>query len=168
VAAVALPDDAPSASVAEAPTERKENTEVGVSSATEEAAAPGDATAGGGNGDGAGTGGSDVAGVGGGAAGLGTPGPYQLGNGIEPPRKIKDVAPTYPTGAWTSRTRGAVLVEVVIGADGLVHNAKVLRSIPLLDQAAIDAVRQWEFRPAKLNGVAVAVIVTILVQFSIY
>jgi TonB family protein len=91
-----------------------------------------------------------------------------LGNGIEPPRKIKDVAPVYPSGALVSRSNGGVVVEAIVGADGKVHNARVVHSIPLLDEAALHAVRQWEFIPSKLNGVPVAVIVTILVQFAIY
>jgi periplasmic protein TonB len=125
----------------------------------------------GGSGIGAGTGvgGASGAGVGDGPSGVGmAPGPYRLGNGIEPPRKIKDVRPRYPAGALSSRALGSVLIEAVVGADGKVHDAKVLHSIPLLDQAALDAVRQWEFVPSTLNGVAVAVIISVLVQFSIH
>ena len=47
------------------------------------------------------------------------------------------------------------------------QNARVLRSIPLLDQAALDAVRQWEFAPTRLNGAAVPVIMTVTIQFSL-
>jgi protein TonB len=114
-----------------------------------------------------GGGGSD--GVGGTTAGIAmSPGPYRLGNGIEPPRKIKEVRPIYPSDAMALRTLGTVVVEAVIGADGLVHDARIVQSIPLLDRAALEAVRQWQFTPARLNGSAVAVIITILVQFSIY
>jgi TonB family protein len=108
-------------------------------------------------------------GAGEGASGLGmSPGPYRLGHGIEPPRKIKDVAPIYPAGALTARAFGTVVIEATVGVDGKVHETKVLHSIPALDQAALDAVRQWEFSPSRLNGVAVAVIVTVLVQFAIH
>jgi TonB family protein len=96
------------------------------------------------------------------------PGPYRVGNGIEPPRKIKDVRPIYPAGALSSRALGTVLIEAIVGADGKVHDATIVHSIPTLDQAALDAVRQWEFVPSRLNGVAVAVVITVLVQFSIY
>ena len=129
----------------------------------------------------AGSGGSRVGGNGGGVDGSGngavgrgssglvmSRGPYRLGNGIEPPRKIKDVAPIYPPTALVSRALGTVVIEAIVGADGKVHDAKVLHSIPALDQSALDAVRQWEFTPSKLNGIAVAVIVTVLVQFSIH
>ena len=53
------------------------------------------------------------------------------------------------------------------GPDGAVKDAKVLRSIPLLDQAALDAVRQWVFTPTLLNGVPVPVIMTVTVQFTL-
>jgi protein TonB len=55
----------------------------------------------------------------------------------------------------------------VIGIDGKVADAKVLRSIPLLDQAALAAVRQWEYTPTLLNGVPVPVIMTVTVTFNL-
>jgi protein TonB len=118
---------------------------------------------------GLGVGGSNGDGVGDGRSGAAmAPGPYRVGNGIEPPRKIKDVRPTYPAGALASRALGTVLIEAVVGADGKVHEATVVHSVPSLDRAALDAVRQWEFLPSTLNGVAVAVVITVLVQFSIH
>jgi protein TonB len=60
-----------------------------------------------------------------------------------------------------------VIIEATIGPDGAVDNAKVLRSIPLLDEPALDAVRRWEFTPTLLNGVAVPVIMTVTVNFSL-
>jgi protein TonB len=59
-----------------------------------------------------------------------------------------------------------VVLEATIDADGRVVDAKVLRSIPLLDQAAIDAVKQWMYEPTLVNGVAVPVIMTVTVSFS--
>jgi len=56
---------------------------------------------------------------------------------------------------------------LVIGEDGKVQDARILRSIPLLDQAAIDAVRQWEFMPTLLNGSPVPVLMTATVQFTL-
>ena len=67
-----------------------------------------------------------------------------------------------------SQIRRAVLIEAVVGTDGKVQEAKVIHSVPLLDQAALDAVRQWEFTPSRLNGVPVAVIITVIVQFAIH
>jgi periplasmic protein TonB len=93
--------------------------------------------------------------------------PLRLGPGIEPPVKIKDVKPIYPQEALASRLRGTVVIEATIGIDGKVHDARVVRSIAGLDQAALDAVRQWVFEPARLNGVPVAVIMSVPVAFAI-
>jgi protein TonB len=93
-------------------------------------------------------------------------GPIRVGGGIDRPRKIKYVPPVYPLPARTARVGGNVLIEATIGADGKVHNARVVNSIAVLDQAALDAVRQWEFEPTRLNGVAVAVTMVIKVAFT--
>jgi len=61
--------------------------------------------------------------------------------------------------------QGVVIVEALIGADGKVEQTKILRSIPMLDQAAIDAVSQWEFAQTTVNGTAVKVIMTVTVNF---
>ena len=81
--------------------------------------------------------------------------------------KTKDVAPVYPPIAQSARVQGVVIIEAMIGPNGKVQDARVLRSIPLLDQAALDAVRQWEFTPTLLNGVPVPVIMTVTVQFTL-
>ena len=77
-----------------------------------------------------------------------------------PPRS-KDVKPVYPAIAQSARVQGVVIIEATIGPNGAVQEAKVLRSIPLLDAAALDAVRQWQFTPTLLNGVPVPVIMTV-------
>ncbi len=96
-----------------------------------------------------------------------SPGPMRLADGIERPRKIKDVKPVYPQAALSDKARGTVIIEATIGIDGKVQDTRVLHSVPLLDQAALDAVRQWEYAPSLLNGVPVAVIMTIVVNFAI-
>ena len=60
-----------------------------------------------------------------------------------------------------------MIIEATIGVDGRVVNARILRSVPLLDDAALDAVRQWEYTPTLLNGVPVPVIMTVTVQFTL-
>ena len=60
-----------------------------------------------------------------------------------------------------------MIIEATIGPTGNVQDAKVLRSIPLLDDAALDAVRQWEYTPTLLNGIPVAVIMTVTVDFRL-
>jgi len=93
--------------------------------------------------------------------------PVRVGGNIRPPTKIKDVKPIYPSIAQSARVQGVVIIEATIGLDGKVNDARVLRSIPLLDQAALDAVRQWQFTPTLLNGVPVPVIMTVTVNFTL-
>jgi TonB family protein len=92
--------------------------------------------------------------------------PVRIGGQIRAPKKIKDVKPVYPAIAHSARVAGAVTIEATIGPDGKVIDAKVVRSIPLLDQAALDAVRQWEYTPTLLNGVPVPVLVTVTINFT--
>jgi protein TonB len=73
----------------------------------------------------------------------------------------------YPPIAKAARVEGVVIVETRIGTDGRVVDARILRSIELLDQAALDAIRQWEFEPTLLNGVPVEVIAAVTVSFSL-
>jgi len=91
----------------------------------------------------------------------------RVGGNIKAPQKVKDVKPTYPAIAQSARVQGIVIIEATIGPNGTVTDAKVLRSIPLLDAAAIDAVRQWVFTPTTLNGQAVPVIMTVTVNFTL-
>ena len=91
----------------------------------------------------------------------------RVGGKIKPPTKIKDVAPVYPAAAKTARVAGVVIIEATIGANGKVIDTKVLRSVPMLDQAALDAVRQWEYTPTLLNGKAVPVVMTVTINFKL-
>ena len=90
----------------------------------------------------------------------------RVGGKIKPPTKIKDVKPVYPAMAQSARIGGVVIIEATIGPDGKVIDTKILRSVPLLDQAALDAVRQWEYTPTLLNGVPVPVVVTVTINFT--
>jgi protein TonB len=60
-----------------------------------------------------------------------------------------------------------VILEARIGVDGKVSHARVLRSVPLLDQAALDAVMQWEYQPTRLNGQPVPIMITVTVRFTL-
>jgi TonB family protein len=93
--------------------------------------------------------------------------PVRVGGNIAPPKKIKDVPPVYPAMAQQARVQGIVIIEATIGTDGTVRNTRVLRSVPLLDPAALEAVSQWEYEPTLLNGVRVPVIMTVTVNFSL-
>jgi protein TonB len=94
-------------------------------------------------------------------------GPLRVGGGIKPPRKIKDVKPAYPPGVLAEQMRGTVVIEATIDTGGKVCSAKILHSVPALDQAALDAVRQWEYAPSLLDGLPVAVVFTVIVNFVI-
>ncbi len=93
--------------------------------------------------------------------------PVRVGGNIKTPTKVKDVPPVYPPDALAARVTGVIILEVTIDTDGHVYDAKVLRSIPLLDNAALEAVRQWEFTPTELNGMRVPVIMTVTVNFTL-
>jgi len=94
--------------------------------------------------------------------------PLRVGDGgIAPPKKIADVVPIYPPIALSARVKGPVVCEIVIDEEGNVIAARVVRSIPLLDQAALDAVKQWKYQPTLMNGVPTPVFATITVNFSL-
>ena len=93
--------------------------------------------------------------------------PMRLHSGITEPRKVIDVSPAYPALAQASRIQGVVILEATIGVTGNVDAVQVLRSIALLDQAAVDAVTRWRYTPALLNGVPVPVIMSVTVNFRL-
>jgi protein TonB len=93
--------------------------------------------------------------------------PIRLHTGILPPQKIVDVAPLYPALARATRQEGIVILETVITATGRVESVHVLKGYPLLDGAALEAVRQWRFTPARLNGEPVPVVMTVTVNFTL-
>jgi periplasmic protein TonB len=93
--------------------------------------------------------------------------PVRVGSVIQAPNKLVHVSPVYPRLALDAHKEGLVILEAVIAEDGRVRDVKVLRSQPLLDQAAIDAVRQWRFTPTLLHGEPVPVVMTVTVNFTI-
>lgn len=93
--------------------------------------------------------------------------PVRVGGAVPLPKKTKDVRPVYPAIAQSANVQGVVILEATIGPDGRVTDARVLRSIPLLDAAALDAVKQWEFTPSTLNGQPVPVLMTVTVNFTL-
>lgn len=93
--------------------------------------------------------------------------PERVGGRIKAPAKLMHVPPVYPQLAILSRTEGTVILEAVIGVDGSVKDVKVVRSVRLLDQAAIDAVRQWRFTASTLNDQPVEVLMNVTLQFDL-
>ena len=73
----------------------------------------------------------------------------------------------YPDIAQRARVQGIVIIEATIDGTGHVADARLLQSIPLLDDAALTAVRQWVFTPTRLNGNPISVLMTVTVQFKL-
>ncbi|MCM2254073.1 MAG: energy transducer TonB [Vicinamibacteria bacterium] len=125
-------------------------------------------------------GGAGVPGDASGGEGFGT-GPGPVGPGTEPepavapvrvssltpPRRLVYVEPQYPEAARRTRIDGFVILECVIDARGRVVDVQVLRGRPLLDEAAVAAVRQWIYAPTLLGGVPVPVVMTVTVRFEV-
>jgi TonB family protein len=104
---------------------------------------------------------------------------FRAGVDVEAPKKVHDVPPVYPKEAQRKRREGAVIMEATIDEKGNVTNLKVLRSmhtfglphpsggIPLLEEAALEAVRQWKYEPTMLRGAPVSVVMTVTVRFHL-
>jgi periplasmic protein TonB len=94
--------------------------------------------------------------------------PLRVGGSVRAPANVKKVAPVYPAKARESRVQGIVILDITIGTDGTVTDAKILRPINDLNDAAIDAVKQWRFEPTTVGGVAVPVRMTVSLNFSLH
>ncbi len=79
-------------------------------------------------------------------------GPIRIKGDIKPPKILKMVEPVYPEIARQAAVEGVVILETRIDESGRVANVKILRSIPLLDQAAMDAIRQWVYEPFMIDN----------------
>jgi TonB family protein len=122
-----------------------------------------------GEGSGTGIGPGEGPGIGPGSGGGVGGGAYRPGGGVTAPRVITVVKPTYSTDALVRRIQGTVALELVVLADGVPSNVRVIRSLDPhgLDQQAILAAGQWRFEPGRLNGQPVDVLVTLLIDFWI-
>jgi protein TonB len=105
--------------------------------------------------------------LGGVIGGTGT-GPVPVRDPDTPARLLRPTKPKYPSEAFTKKIQGVVLVEFLIDSTGHVVQARVIQSIPLLDAAALEAVRDWLFSPAIKHGRPVATIARAPVSFVIY
>lgn len=93
--------------------------------------------------------------------------PVPVGGNIKAPTRLSYADPIYPPIAVAAKIEGMVILEATIDETGIVRDVKVLRSIPMLDQAATDAVKRWRYTPTRLNGVAVPILLTVTVTFSL-
>jgi TonB family protein len=102
------------------------------------------------------------------ASGAGQPddeGIYTIGGTVTPPHRLGN--PRYPEQALAAQISGVVAVEVVLNESGTITDARVVRSIPLLDEAALQAVREWRYEPTIVDGKAVPVRMTLTVNFTV-
>jgi protein TonB len=83
--------------------------------------------------------------------------PVRISSGVLRGSSIRQVAPVYPSVARSIQLAGAVQVSVVVDEQGNVISAEVVNGHPLFHQAALEAARQWKFRPTMLNGSAVKI-----------
>jgi periplasmic protein TonB len=93
--------------------------------------------------------------------------PKRVGGELQAPALIHRVEPDYPGVAVSGKVSGTVILEATVNEAGVVTDVKVLRSILLLDKAAIKAVRQWRYQPLVLNGQPVPFILVVTVTFSL-
>jgi TonB family protein len=122
-----------------------------------------------GSGSGGGVGSGYGPGVGPGRGGGIGGGIYQVGSGVSAPRIVFDPDPEFSEEARKAKYQGTVILWVVVGPDGRVHDMKVQRSLGLgLDEKAMEAVKNWRFEPGRKNGQPVAVEVNIEVNFRLY
>ncbi len=96
-----------------------------------------------------------------------THGPIRVGGNVEAGKLIYSVNPSYPALATEARVQGVVVLEVTVDAQGNVESVKVLSGHPLLREAAVQAVKQWRYKPTHLNGEAVPVIADVTVRFNL-
>jgi protein TonB len=93
--------------------------------------------------------------------------PIRLVGDVRPPELLVRINPDYPELARTSKVEGKVILEIVVGRSGEVEEVKVLRSHPLFDAAATEAVRRWKYAPALQSGRPVKVYITVVVDFRL-
>jgi protein TonB len=93
--------------------------------------------------------------------------PVRIGGAIAEPKLVHRVQPEYPQIAIAAHKEGVVILEATVDATGAVREVRVLRSEPLLDNAAADAVKQWRYAPLQLNGQAHPFILTVTVSFNL-
>jgi protein TonB len=92
---------------------------------------------------------------------------FRQGGDVQAANLIYQVKPVYPPIAIQTRVQGAVVLEAIISKEGMIESLRVISGHPLLNQAALDAVKQWRYRPTLLNGSPVPVITNVTVIFSL-
>jgi TonB family protein len=91
----------------------------------------------------------------------------RVGGSVAEPRKVHNVPPAYPDDARAAGIEGTVILDALIDAEGYVADVEVLQSVPMLDRAAVEAVKQWRYLPTLLNGEARPVWMTVTINFTL-
>jgi len=91
--------------------------------------------------------------------------PIRVGGAVREPRRLTYVEPVYPAAALAAGVEGRVVIEAVIGRDGMVSRAQIVQGVPLLDEAALAAVQQWRYSATMLNGVPIEVVMHVTISF---
>lgn len=122
-----------------------------------------------GSGSGGGVGSGHGPGVGPGRGGGIGGGPYRVGGGVSSPRIIYAPDPEFSEEARKAKYEGTVVLWLVVGPDGRTHDIRIHRSLGMgLDERAIEAIRQWRFEPGRKDGIPVAVMINVEVNFRLY
>jgi periplasmic protein TonB len=93
--------------------------------------------------------------------------PLSVGGDVQAGKLLFGPKPAYPPLARTTRTQGTVWIQAVIGRDGAIKNLQLISGPPLLVAVALEAVKQWRYKPTLLNGEPVEVITVIDVNFTL-
>ena len=93
--------------------------------------------------------------------------PVRIGGDVKAPTLLRRVEPVYPEIAVAASVTGLVILEATVNEQGEVIDVRILRSRPLLDKAATEAVRQWRYSPLLLNGTPWPFVLTVTLRFSI-
>ena len=93
--------------------------------------------------------------------------PVRVGGSVQAPTLLHRVDPVYPASAVSAKIGGVVIVEALVDESGAVKSVKVLRSHPLLERAAVEAVRQWRYSPLILNGEPQTFVLTVTLTFNV-
>ena len=93
--------------------------------------------------------------------------PIRVGGDVKAPERTFYLAPEYPVIARAAKVEGRVILEATIDESGAVRDVRVLRSDPLFDRAALEAVSRWRYTPTRLNGAAVPILLTVTLTFAL-
>ncbi len=98
---------------------------------------------------------------------MATPTRVRVSQGVVSGLKVRDVKPNYPPLAKAARIQGVVVLQAQISKDGSIENLQLISGHPMLAPAAIEAVKQWKYKPYLLNGEPVEVETTVQVNFTL-